>query len=96
MIKSFDSLSRLFFNLSHKKKVFYIQQDSDLENVILDLHKQLYAVIENVSIPFKWYLHIKFLTYPECRYVIILVIKNNKTLPSIYQSHQYPLMIIGL
>ena len=47
----FDSLNRLFFDLFHKKKVFYVNKDSDLENVILDLFNEKIICVDT---EFEW------------------------------------------
>ena len=51
MMMLFDSLSRLLFYLSHKKEVFYIKQDSELENAILDLHNEEIICVDT---EFEW------------------------------------------
>jgi ribonuclease D len=51
MMMLFDSLNRLFFDLFHKKKVFYVNKDSDLENVILDLHNEEIICVDT---EFEW------------------------------------------
>lgn len=51
MMMLFDSISRLFFNLSHKKQVFYIQEESDLKSASFDL---LNEEIICVDTEFEW------------------------------------------
>ena len=47
----FNSLFRLLFNLSHKKKIFYITEDTDLHHVILDLRKEKFICVDT---EFEW------------------------------------------
>ncbi len=47
----FDRLNRLFFNLHHKKKIFYIFKDSDLDEVILDLQNEEIICVDT---EFEW------------------------------------------
>ena len=47
----FNSLYRLLFNLSHKKKIFYITEDTDLHHVILDLRKEKFICVDT---EFEW------------------------------------------
>ena len=47
----FNKLNRLLFNLSHKKEIFYITEDSDLQYVVLDLRKEKIICVDT---EFEW------------------------------------------
>ena len=47
----FERLNRLFFNLHHKKKIFYIFKDSDLDEVIFDLQNEEIICVDT---EFEW------------------------------------------
>lgn len=51
MMMLFDLLNRLFFNLFHKKKVFYVNQEVDFEKVIFDLSNEEIICVDT---EFEW------------------------------------------